>query len=52
MNEILKALYERRDDLRNLPDTLENSIKRRENITSITIALELNTERIKRINEL
>ena len=49
MNEILKALYERRDDLRNLPSTLETIIKRQENLTSITIALELNTERINKL---
>jgi|TARA_R110000851_G_scaffold254156_1_gene406644 hypothetical protein len=49
MNEILKALYERRDDLRNLPDTRETTIKRQENLTSITIALELNTERINKL---
>jgi hypothetical protein len=49
MNKILKALYDRRDDLRNLPSTLETIIKRQENLTSITIALELNTERINKL---
>jgi hypothetical protein len=49
MNEILEALKDRREDLKNLPNTLENLIKREENLTSTSIVLELNA---KRINEL